>query len=381
MKTKHKIAIIGIIAVLALSLIGVSIALVLVAQQATTNNSMTVSYTANNVNATITASGKNYATIEAATGEDILLSDDSTSKSVTFNAADTDEEVAAKGENAVSFKNTNLTASGEAVYTFSIQNTANAANTSVLKLVATFSDMKEGDEDDNITIKVGSTRATALTAVTLEDNTYFTEIGAGQVIGQFVVVMRVTDATLNVDDFNLKMNIKLGYDVFAPSISPLVTVNNPQLKPFKIDDYDSTIDGTTKTFYVEPFISTEPDPFNFYFDLEDGDWVTEDMVTPEEDRINYTGYINWCISPVQPTGVDDLYYLRDYTIKIDLIMPDGTTYTRTKQPTIDLHSITISINADWEGGDGEHIDLLSALVLNAPDVWKKGMQVIITIIS
>ncbi|MBE5735486.1 MAG: hypothetical protein E7361_03480 [Clostridiales bacterium] len=379
MKTKHKVAVISIIAVMAIALIGVSIGLVLVAQQATMNNSMTVSYSANNVDATITASGINYATGEATTGEDIKLSDDTTSKTVEFKATDSAAEVEAKGTDAVSFKDTELTASGEAVYTFSIKNTANASNTSVLKVLATFSNMKEGNEDDNITIKVGPTRATAISAITLDDNIYFAEVGAGQATIQFVVIMNVTDATLNVEDFSLDMDIKLGYDLYAPSINPIVTINNESNKAIKFDGYyDNTIDGTTKTFLVAPYISTESDPMYIYPDVEPGD----EFYVPVEDRIDYTGAINWAFG--LGTYDESILESRDYDLKIDVIIPGDTTYTATKEKN-EYWSGYFAIYTDKSlhnenGGIYNPIDFVSVAGFNLPSTWPKGIQVIITVI-
>ncbi|MBE5734925.1 MAG: hypothetical protein E7361_00515 [Clostridiales bacterium] len=213
MKTKQKIMVIAIVSVLLLAVIGLSIGLVLVAQQATMNNSMTISYTANNVDATITASGINYANATGTSDNDstINIKDGETtkqSKTVTFNAED------ATSTGGVEFVNADLTASGRAVYTFEIKNTANDSNTKILKALATFSGISD---NDNVSIFIGNTEASA-TEIKFATDKYFVNIGIGQASKTIVVVMKVTDATLDVNAFELDMTIELGYDLTDPNV-------------------------------------------------------------------------------------------------------------------------------------------------------------------
>ncbi|MBE5735639.1 MAG: hypothetical protein E7361_04270 [Clostridiales bacterium] len=213
MKTKQKVAIIAIVGVLLLAVIGLSIGLVLVAQQATMNNSMTISYTANNVDATITASGINYANATGTSDNDstINIKDGETtkqSKTVTFNA----EEATSTG--GVEFVNADLTASGRAVYTFNIKNTANSSNKKEMKALATFSGISD---NDNVSIFIGDTEASA-TEIKSATDKYFVNIGIGQATKTIVVVMKVTDATLDVNAFELNMEIELGYDLTDPNV-------------------------------------------------------------------------------------------------------------------------------------------------------------------
>ncbi len=215
MKTKQKVLVITIIAVMALAIIGLTIGLVLVAQQATLNNSMTVSYTANNVDATITATGINYSTATATTGTTIELSDgttkDLTTKTFTFDAAQ------AEATGGVEFEKAELTATGRAVYTFQITNTANTANKRELKVKATVFDANLDTtptfaNDGNVTVKIGTTEELAST-MTENITTSTANVGIGGSSTTLVVVMSIDNKTLDVNQYKLSIKLDFSYDI------------------------------------------------------------------------------------------------------------------------------------------------------------------------
>ncbi|MBE5735545.1 MAG: hypothetical protein E7361_03775 [Clostridiales bacterium] len=118
MRTKHKIAVISIIAVLILAVIGMTIGLVLVAQQASLSNSMTISYSADNVDATIATNAKWFKA--DGTSVDIELKDSTdTTGSVEFDATDTTTTTG-----GFEYKDVALGVGDYVEYYFTITNTA-----------------------------------------------------------------------------------------------------------------------------------------------------------------------------------------------------------------------------------------------------------------
>ncbi len=208
MKTKHKIAIISIITVLVLSVIGMTIGLVLVAQQATMNNSMTISYTANNVDCIVTASGLNYTSNNIS--EPITIANtnpaNSTTHIVEFKATESGTNNSITKDGA-KFNDIQMTATGNAVYKFEIKNTANENNDKTLKALATITNYTD-KTTDNIEVKIGATEAGAT-----EQTSYLCDIGGGQATNYIYVVITIHDATIDVNSFELSLNIQIGYDI------------------------------------------------------------------------------------------------------------------------------------------------------------------------
>ncbi|MBE5735156.1 MAG: hypothetical protein E7361_01760 [Clostridiales bacterium] len=364
MKTKQKIMVIAIVSVLLLAVIGLSIGLVLVAQQATMNNSMTISYTANNVDATITASGINYANATGTSDNDstINIKDGETtkqSKTVTFNA----EDVTSTG--GVEFVNADLTASGRAVYTFEIKNTANSSNKKEMKALATFSGISD---NDNVSIFIGETEASA-TEIKSATDKYFVNIGIGQATKTIVVVMKVTDATLDVNAFELNMEIELGYDLTDPNAfdwgdasgQVIVGVVN-----------DSNINSTIVAF--------------------------DDAGNRRTDLFNYTGQSQYVSAYTAPGYTDAIYIEFEVTggaanYTIDVITPSGSktsasdyftgTYfdTATDREETDveeyvwINNVFITIFDD----NTTVIGFSRTMASFNPSLWEYGTKILITI--
>ncbi|MBE5735519.1 MAG: hypothetical protein E7361_03645 [Clostridiales bacterium] len=214
MNTKQKALIITIIAVMALAIIGLAVGLVLVAQQATLNNSMTISYTANNADCTITASAMQYSTTDTSGGTILQVADIATpttledSQTYIFRASSEEATAGTK------FDKAELTASGRVVYSFTVTNTANASNLKELKLLA---NIIGTTATDNITVKMGETEASAI-----ELGYHYTNIGIGGTSKTFVVVVQVTDASADVSEIELSLGINIGYDIPDPDNAPLI---------------------------------------------------------------------------------------------------------------------------------------------------------------
>ncbi|MBE5735306.1 MAG: hypothetical protein E7361_02545 [Clostridiales bacterium] len=221
MKTKQKVLVITIIAVMAFAIIGLTIGLVLVAQQATLNNSMSVSYTANNVDATITATAMNYANATGTSTSDkvITIGDEELETStITFDAAQSE------ATNSLKFNDTDMTAAGRLVYKFTIKNTANAENSKILKFAANFPGASLA-ENNNANIYMGLSE-TALKSITRNelDRFYVSEIGGGQAETTLYAVISVDDATIDINNLELSLNITLEYATEG-NITKNVTTN------------------------------------------------------------------------------------------------------------------------------------------------------------
>ncbi len=182
MSSKQKIAISAIGIVLVLAIIGLTIGLVLVASTATGTSSMKVTYVANNVQCSIAAAGVHYATVDAADGTAIDLKEDSTSP-ISIDATATDGAMG-----ALEFKDQALTANSEAVYTFTITNTASEG----AKAITVKTDLT--GTTGNITVKIGDTRdgATEVATHTIAS----IAPGANATV---VVRLKVTDASKNAE--------------------------------------------------------------------------------------------------------------------------------------------------------------------------------------
>ena len=207
MKTKSKVLLITIISVLALTIIGMTIGLVLVARTATLNNQLTVSYVADNVDCEVVTSAMKYPNTTNNNGEAVLLSDgtsdDLNSKTYEFKASDN------TATGGVEFNPTSLTSSGRIVYKFEVTNTANSNNTKELKVLATIT----GDNtNDNVTIKLGRSEI----AATEYSTTYYNNIGIGGNSTIVYVILSVTDATQDVNNLELGITLQLSYTIADP---------------------------------------------------------------------------------------------------------------------------------------------------------------------
>ncbi|MBE5735279.1 MAG: leucine-rich repeat domain-containing protein [Clostridiales bacterium] len=220
MQNKSKIIFISIISVMLLCIMGLTIGIVLVASNAEQDNNITISYEANNVDATITASGINYASSEDTTGENILLSDGKqsglTTGTLTFKASQSEVS------GTLSFDYALLTATGRAVYTFKIKNTADVSNTRSLKLMASVQDTSNLD---NIEVKFGGSEASAI-----ESTVGYVEIGGGQNTNTLVMMVTVDNTTLDVTNATVDIHLQLSCDLdvsvsgttaVAPAIQPV----------------------------------------------------------------------------------------------------------------------------------------------------------------
>ena len=183
MSSKQKIAISAIGIVLVLAIIGLTIGLVLVANTVSSGSSMSVTYKANNVAATIVASGKNYKTA-GDSAPAVIKVDEKESNSVSITAnQDT--------LGGFSFAQATLTANGYAEYTFAITNNLGDGEANI-KVEATIA-AADGAKNITILIGAGATEAEAKDALAATTTGIPTGI-APSATGYVVVRMSVTDA-------------------------------------------------------------------------------------------------------------------------------------------------------------------------------------------
>ncbi len=367
MKTRQKVLIAIILSVMALTIIGMTIGLVLVAQNASVNNSMQVSFNANNVDAKIVASGMNYANFTAtgSDGEVIAITGNTGDSATVVFKATMDEAT-----DGVGFGEARLYSAGRAVYTFAVTNTANVSNTRVLKVLATVTKVNDAGEnvalsdDDNMTILIGSSEVTA-TAVSADSNLYYVEIGPGQASGNIVVVAKVTDPHQDVNNFLLGLQLDFGYDIEDPgafdwgdatgeiimgvvnksNVSSVITPVTVMGLPISSDcKYDSSTDGTMLVF-------------SYTADRYNGSTCLEYTVTG--DAANYT---------------------------VSVELPDGTKVEKTAYFDGSVFQDGENNNLNWftiYGAEGGDYSIMFSMAANSFDetYLVSGIKILITIES
>ncbi|MBE5735564.1 MAG: hypothetical protein E7361_03870 [Clostridiales bacterium] len=359
MRTKQHAIFIVVIAVMILAMIGMAIAIVLVAGSATTNNSMNVVYTATNVDCKITASGLNYENDEDLSGIEI----DATNAEITINASDSDTAVP-----GTAFDIVDLNPYGRAVYTFEIQNTASATNTNVLKTLASISS-EDLNANDNIIVKMGSSEANA-TEITADSNQYYLEIGTGQETATLVVIVSVKDNSLDIEEFDLGLTLNLGYDIEKILPGGFAT--------FNWVDYDANNDLTIGVINEEGIQSS------FSINADSGEGFGYNSVNGNIG----TGSLNSVFGPYDDYGLIDIMVSGEsayYTF--ELYAPDTATYYTTSDFFDGEKFVENFNNSDpaspknWGSIFPHRISL--GIAANSFDYsdWEKGTMILITISS
>ncbi len=223
MKTKQKILIGTIIAVLVFAICGLAIGLVLVAQQANMSNTMTISYTANNVDCIVTTSGAFYEG-ETKVKDITMDNSDKTEHFVEFKAT----EVGTNGistKNGATFDNIDLTATGKAVYKFTVKNTATpvAGTTRQLQVKAEVGGISDYA---NVVAGTGSSIADAVDY----KGVHFASIAANttsQNSVDFYVVVKVLDPTIDITNYKMNINIYISYDMYDTNYTQLTPFTAP----------------------------------------------------------------------------------------------------------------------------------------------------------
>ncbi|MBE5735503.1 MAG: hypothetical protein E7361_03565 [Clostridiales bacterium] len=249
MKAKQKALVITIVAVLLFAIIGLTIGIVLVAQQASLNNSMTISYTANNVDCIVTTSGALY---EGETKvKDITINDTTnTEHSVEFRASDNGTNGVSTKDGAT-FDNVQLTATGKAVYKFTVKNTATpiAGTTRQLQVKAEVGGISDYA---NVVAGVGTTMANAVDYRAV----HFASIAANatsQNSTEFYVVVKVLDPTLDINNYEMNIKLLISYDMYDTNYTELRsdTAGTWQHNNIGLSVWDgSSVDGNSHIFAV-----------------------------------------------------------------------------------------------------------------------------------
>ncbi len=248
-KSKQKIAIITIISVMVLVIIGLAVGIVLVASQANLNNTMTVSYTANNVDCIVTASGQLHSSDKI---EDISIINGTseTEHKIEFKASDSGTNGVATKSGA-EFDKVILDATDKAVYKFNILNTAtpNESNTRQLQIKA---EAKGVNKQSNVKVSMGATIAEAQSY----KGVHFASIAANttsQNSTDFFVVLEVNDATIDIDNYKMELIILISYDIYDEDYIQLnlATAAEWQHNEIALSTWDgSFVDGDSHVFAV-----------------------------------------------------------------------------------------------------------------------------------
>ncbi len=228
MKTKQKTLIIIIGTIMALTIIGLAIGIVLVAQRATIDNTMSVSYIADNVDVSVTATATKYDS-DSDEGSTVTMNNgELTSSTIEFTSKQSSNQTNA----SINFDHITLTANGRVVYKFDITNTANILNTKELKVEAVIYDNENKtafNDNNNVNVKIGSNEVDAYN-LTSEINSYRANIGAGQEDTTLIVVLNIDNTSVSVEDYNLYIQLRFAY---------AKTADNPN--GIGQDDWDGTI--------------------------------------------------------------------------------------------------------------------------------------------
>jgi len=158
MQTKHKVAMVVTIAVMALAIIGLTIGLVLTAANLSVTNSMTVTYSVTDVKASIVASGEIHeAGVKKTEGGDIAVTGGNTDANDGSVVIDTTLADGTQVSGAA-FGTVALTDDGHAVYVFAITNDGSVNNMKVDVNVINTATVEEGGANKTLAdanIKMG----------------------------------------------------------------------------------------------------------------------------------------------------------------------------------------------------------------------------------
>lgn len=191
MSNRFKILISVVGVVLTLAVITLSAGLVLTASSVNEPTSMAIGYRNRGTKCSIVASGMQYDSDTDLVGEEIpyvegFAGDISLQKS---------------GNGYIRFSDVVLSSSGMAVYTFTITNLSNKETDWLCYSV----DIKGMTEDDNITVKLGTSVNTAV-----EDDYAWYSVGKNGATHTFVIIMSVTNPSLDAL-LDATVNITISY--------------------------------------------------------------------------------------------------------------------------------------------------------------------------
>ncbi len=352
MTTKQKTAVIIIMAVMVLSIIGLAIGIVLVARQATVSNSMTVSYEAKHVNATINTTALLYSTASTnpEDADSILMTHgdktDLDEVEINFFANQ------AEASDTVVFSPQELTATGRAEYKFTITNTAHPSNPKILKVKAnvlkvnadsTTSEIDKVADNVNVVISKGQP------GTAIEGYTHYDYVGYGDNSITFYVSISVHDASAPIDAFKMALGLELSYELDNP---------NDELLTVEVNYLD-------REGYVATPFKTAPDIF----------FVSDP--NPSAPKLVF---------------IPDIYIMQAYTATPAISSKFGNVhlFTTTGQKSVttynmpsskfmqenNLTNVLFDIGFSWEQVEGSSEEMLIDFVLydNQNNVLQSGSQ-------
>ena len=181
MSNKYKLLIGLVCIVLSLAVVTLTAGIVLTASSDVAPTSMTIGYKNNGTTCSINASARVYDSFVDTVGSDVAYKE-------RYNGNVSIDSDHRENKGFVEFEDVALNSAGRVVYAFTITN----LSTNNKDWLCYSVDIKGMTDNDNITVKIGTTEATAV-----EDDDAWYSVGKAGASHTFVVVMSVTDPTLD----------------------------------------------------------------------------------------------------------------------------------------------------------------------------------------
>ncbi len=227
MKTKQKVLIVVIVAVMALAIIGLAVGLVLVAQRANTSGFMTVTYIAKEVDCEITAQG---VIVDGENRTDLTAKIQDSNNTDLSDTSIVHRAGQSASSNKFVFDNVDLpdpnNGTGYVAYMYVIKDTTPDSNPKSSKSLGVKLSVINANIESNVEVLIGQESSEDPSVV--YDNadyknvkTAFANLGTypGSDHTTFVVRLSVADATKNVDSFQLQIRFDIEYIDYSDTVS------------------------------------------------------------------------------------------------------------------------------------------------------------------
>ncbi|MBE5735511.1 MAG: hypothetical protein E7361_03605 [Clostridiales bacterium] len=192
MSNKYKILISLVCVVLSLAVISLSAGLVLTASSMSSPTAMAIGYKNNGTTCSIKADARVYASDTDTIGESVRYQEG-------YNGNVSIDKDHRENKGFVRFEDVALNSAGRVVYSFTITNLSSNNKDWLCYSV----DINGMTDNDNITVKLGTSEATAV-----EDDDAWYSVGKVGASHTFVVVMSITDPTVDaLIEANVIINI------------------------------------------------------------------------------------------------------------------------------------------------------------------------------
>ncbi len=258
MKSKKVITLVIINIVFALSIIGLAVGLVLTAQQAILNNSMSIRYEVTGASCDITAYGIKYddegyvnkSSIHVRENANDTPTEGALTKNIQFGTTSIGSFIFSSADK----DSTLITATGRATYFFEIKNTADTTSTEILQVKAEITNLEEAD---NVRIRMG------LSESATEETSAIYNIGTGGETATIVVILDIKDPAISTS-YNCAFSLNIGYE--------LSDVTN-------MGDANSSVVATTATNLEDEIASYATTQATRYYDASGNEVATSSEAT------------------------------------------------------------------------------------------------------